>query len=144
MTTIKKGIVNTMETNALNDVNPFYNLPVVDLLIKQQEMEEKISLTYGLQGADTMVNILRNLKYQLDEEIDRRMYTGEINDNVIFIFEDYLKRKDAIETEAMNQLEQVQAMFEYGDISETEMIKRTDEINKNKEKGLADLVKSIK
>lgn len=144
MTTIKKGIVNTMETNALNDVNPFYNLPVVDLLIKQQEMEEKISLTYGLQGADTMVNTLRNLKYQLDEEIDRRMYTGEINDNIIFIFEDYLKRKDAIETEAMNQLEQVQVMFEYGDITEVEMIKRTDEINKNKEKGLSDLVKSIK
>jgi hypothetical protein len=81
---------------------------------------------------------------QLDEEIDRRMYNGEINDSVIFLFEDYMRRKNDIETTAMNQIEEAQMQAEYGDINEAQLVKKLDEINKNKEKGLADLVKSIK
>lgn len=133
-----------METYSINDINPYYNMSVIDLLIKQHDMEEKISRTYGLQGCDQMIQSLYNLKSQLDEEIDRRMYNGELNDNVIFVFEDYMRRKNDIETVAQNQIEEANLQAQYGDITEAEMIKKIDEINQNKEKGLADLVKSIK
>ena len=137
-------MINGIETSDFVRPNPFYNLPVIDLLIKQQDMESKISMASGISGADNMVQSLFNLKMQLDEEIDRRMYNGEINDSVIFLFEDYMRRKNEIETTAMNQIEEAQMQAEYGDINEAQLVKKLDEINKNKEKGLADLVKSIK
>ena len=137
-------MINGIETSDFGRPNPFYNLPVIDLLIKQQDMESKISMASGISGADNMVQSLFNLKMQLDEEIDRRMYNGEINDSVIFIFEDYMRRKNDIETTAMNQIEEAQMQAEYGDINEAQLVKKLDEINKNKEKGLNDLVKSIK
>ena len=137
-------MINGIETSDFVRPNPFYNLPVIDLLIKQQDMESKISMASGISGADNMVQSLFNLKMQLDEEIDRRMYNGEINDSVIFIFEDYMRRKNDIETTAMNQIEEAQMQAEYGDINEAQLVKKLDEINKNKEKGLNDLVKSIK
>ena len=137
-------MINGIETSDFVRPNPFYNLPVIDLLIKQQDMESKISMASGISGADNMVQSLFNLKMQLDEEIDRRMYNGEINDSVIFLFEDYMRRKNDIETTAMNQIEEAQMQAEYGDINEAQLVKKLDEINKNKEKGLADLVKSIK
>lgn len=137
-------MMNNIEVDALNGVNPYYNLPVIDLLIKQQDMESKLSKISGISGADQMVQTLYNLKMQLDEEIDRRMYNGELNDTVIFLFEDYMRRKNEIETTAMNQIEEVQMQAEYGDINEAQMVKKIDEINKNKEKGLQDLAKTIK
>ena len=137
-------MINGIETSDFGRPNPFYNLPVIDLLIKQQDMESKISRATGISGADNMVQSLFNLKMQLDEEIDRRMYNGEINDSVIFLFEDYMRRKNEIETTAMNQIEEAEMQAEYGDINEAQLVKKLDEINKNKEKGLADLVKSIK
>ena len=136
--------MNDIEIDSLNEVNPYYNLPVIDLLIKQQDLDNKLSKIYNLNGCDQITQTFYKLKIQLDEEIDRRMYNGEINDSTIFIFEDYMRRKNDIETTAMNQIEEVQLQAEYGDITESELVKKLDEINKNKEKGLADLVKSIK
>lgn len=125
-------------------INPFYTLKSIDLLIKREELDSKLDACMKLRNADNIINSLLTFKEQLDEEIERRMYSNEINDEVIFVFEDYMKRKHDIENEALEQSEQVKMAAHFGDINEVELALKLEDIEKNKKEGLNRLAETIK
>ena len=72
------------------------------------------------------------------------MYNGEINDEVIFIFEDYMRRKNEIEMNSVEQREELQAQLQFGDINESQYIMKLEELDKNTKQSLDNLNKMLK
>lgn len=126
------------------NVNPYRQLKSIDLLIKQTELENKLAATSGLSNAGTIVDSLLQYKDQISEEVERRMYNGEINDEVIFIFEDYMRRKNEIEMNSVEQREELQAQLQFGDINESQYIMKLEELDKNTKQSLDNLNKMLK
>jgi len=127
-----------------DDLNPYMSLKPIDLLIKQEELNEKLSKAYTLSNADNILYSLLNMKDMLDAEIERRMYSGEINDEVAFIFEDYMHRKNDIENEIMEQIDDVNAQAEFGEINDSELALKLEEIENKKNQAIKRLYESIK
>ena len=127
-----------------DDLNPYMSLKPIDLLIKQEELTEKLSKAYTLSNADNILYSLLNMKDMLDAEIERRMYSGEINDEVAFIFEDYMHRKNDIENEIMEQIDDVNAQAEFGEINDSELALKLEELEKKKKQAISRLYESIK
>ena len=112
----------------------YKSLSSFQLLLKQSELEDKISKLSKCSGAEIMLNSLFTYQEELRNEIDYRMSIGEINQRTYFMIDEYYRQIDEIEKSRIKEEYELTRLRASGNISELEFNDRIKQLQEDSDK----------
>ena len=121
----------------------YKSLSSFDLLMKKQEVEEKIFTLAKCSGADRIIDSLYNCEMAIDNEIATRQATGKINKRTYFMMEEYFRQLDEFEVAQAKEMNEYVRQRAAGLLTEAQLNEKLEEMDKLKEEKKKQLAKSF-
>lgn len=114
-----------------------------ELLLKQEELNAKISLAQSCYGADTMLQALLAYREEIEEEIETRIASGKINEMTYFEVDDFLRKKNEITLAYEELQEDAKSRWIAEELTDSQLKEELNKLKLNYERELNELNKTI-
>lgn len=126
-----------------NGISKYKSMSSNALLLKLEELDEKLEIARACQTTENMIQTLLEYRTNIEEEIELRIATGQINEMTYFEVDDFLRKKNELKV-AYEELEQdAKNRWISEELNDKELQEELNKIKDNYEREINELNKTF-
>lgn len=126
-----------------NGISKYKSMSSNALLLKLEELDEKLEIARACQTTENMIQTLLEYRTNIEEEIELRIATGQINEMTYFEVDDFLRKKNELKI-AYEELEQdAKNRWISEELNDKELQEELNKIKDNYEREINELNKTF-
>lgn len=126
-----------------NGISKYKSMSSNALLLKLEELDEKLEIARACQTTENMIQTLLEYRINIEEEIELRIATGQINEMTYFEVDDFLRKKNELKV-AYEELEQdAKNRWISEELNDKELQEELNKIKDNYEREINELNKTF-
>lgn len=126
-----------------NGISKYKSMSSNALLLKLEELDEKLEIARACQTTENMIQTLLEYRTNIEEEIELRIATGQINEMIYFEVDDFLRKKNELKI-AYEELEQdAKNRWISEELNDKELQEELNKIKNNYEREINELNKTF-
>lgn len=126
-----------------NGISKYKSMSSNALLLKLEELDEKLEIARACQTTENMIQTLLEYRTNIEEEIELRIATGQINEMTYFEVDDFLCKKNELKV-AYEELEQdAKNRWISEELNDKELQEELNKIKDNYEREINELNKTF-
>jgi Fe-S-cluster containining protein len=126
-----------------NGISKYKSMSSNALLLKLEELDEKLEIARACQTTENMIQTLLEYRTNIEEEIELRIATGQINEMTYFEVDDFLRKKNELKI-AYEELEQdAKNRWISEELNDKELQEELNKIKNNYEREINELNKTF-
>ena len=126
-----------------NGISKYKSMSSNALLLKLEELDEKLEIARACQTTENMIQTLLEYRTNIEEEIELRIATGQINEMIYFEVDDFLRKKNELKI-AYEELEQdAKNRWISEELNDKELQEELNKIKDNYEREINELNKTF-